>query len=101
MNSVNYLNYKKPDFGAETITKLLELKNVTINRIVSNSISDGAWYDQEEDEWLVLLQGGAVLFVEDEEITLKAGDTLLIPANQLHRVVSTSDNALWLTVHIA
>ena len=98
---MNLFNITTPVDGAEIITELLQHKNVTINRIVSNRLSNGSWYDQEEDEWLVLVEGAALLLIDDEEKTLKAGDTLFIPAHQLHRVISTSDNALWLTVHIS
>ncbi len=97
---MNFFNVKAPREGEEAITELLQHKNVTINRIVSNRLSDGSWYDQEEDEWLILLQGEALLLLDNEEIRLKAGDTLFIPAQQLHKVVSTSTDALWLTVHI-
>ena len=98
---MNLFNITTPVDGAEMITELLQHKNVTINRIVSNRLNNGSWYDQEEDEWLVLVEGAALLLIDDEEKTLKAGDTLFIPAHQLHRVISTSDNALWLTVHIS
>ncbi|MEE8588539.1 MAG: cupin domain-containing protein [Sulfurimonadaceae bacterium] len=98
---MNLFNITTPVDGAEMITELLQHKNVTINRIVSNRLTNGSWYDQDEDEWLVLVEGAALLLIDDEEKTLKAGDTLFIPAHQLHRVISTSDNALWLTVHIS
>ncbi len=98
---MEFFNIATPLEGTETITELLEHKNVTINRIVSNRVENGQWYDQEEDEWLILLEGAALLLVDDEEKRLKAGDTLFIPAHELHRVISTSENALWITVHIA
>ncbi len=97
---MNFFDIKKPNEGDEAISELLQHKNVTINRIVSNRLTNGSWYDQDEDEWLILVEGAAILFIDDEEKTLKAGDTLFIPAHELHRVISTSDNALWLTVHI-
>ncbi|MGB5966215.1 MAG: cupin domain-containing protein [Sulfurimonadaceae bacterium] len=98
---MNLFNISTPLEGEETITELLQHKNVTINGIVSNRLSDGSWYDQDEDEWLILVAGAALLLLDDEEKRLKAGDTLFIPAHQLHRVLSTSENALWLTVHIS
>ncbi|MDA3947473.1 MAG: cupin domain-containing protein [Helicobacteraceae bacterium] len=97
---MNFFNIKTPIEGEETVKELLQHKNVTINRIVSNSLNDSAWYEQDEDEWLLLVEGAALLLIEDEEKTLKAGDTLFIPAHELHKVISTSENALWLTVHI-
>ena len=45
-------------------------------------------------------RGEAVLrFENGEPIPLKAGDHLLIPARQKHRVESTSADALWLALH--
>lgn len=98
---MNFFNISTPVEGMETTTELLKHENVTINRIVSNRLENGSWYDQDEDEWLILLEGAALLLIDDDEKTLKAGDTLFIPAHTLHRVLSTSENALWLTVHIS
>jgi len=97
---MNFFNIATPVEGTENSTELLQHKNVTINRIISNRLENGSWYDQEEDEWLVLIRGAALLMIDNEEKTLKSGDTLFIPAQQLHKVISTSDDALWLTVHI-
>ncbi len=97
---MNFFNITKPIEGKENTTELLQHKNVTINRIISNRIENGSWYDQDEDEWLVLIRGVALLMIDNEEKTLKSGDTLFIPSQQLHKVISTSDDALWLTVHI-
>ena len=97
---MNFFNIAKPVEGTENTTELLQHKNVTINRIVSNRLENGSWYDQDEDEWLVLIRGAALLMVDNEEKTLRSGDTLFIPEGQLHKVISTSDDALWLTVHI-
>lgn len=58
----------------------------------------GEWYDQEEDEWVVLLEGEAQLEIEGTTLTLTRGDHLMIPKHTLHRVISTSRDALWLAV---
>lgn len=97
---MNIFEYPMPEKGKEHIAELLNNKNVIINRIFSNDLQKGQWYDQSEDEWLVLLTGEAVVEFEDIEKTLHQGDTLFIPAHVKHRVKSTSQKALWLTVHI-
>ncbi len=39
----------------------------------------GFWYDQDEDEWVVVLRGTATLeFAGGEQVELKAGDYLTI-----------------------
>ena len=88
-----------PNSG-ETFTSLLEHKNIKINRIVSSSDVKPVEYIQEEDEWLVLLQGEATLLVNNEEKTVTKGETLFIPAKVPHKVLKTNDGTVWLTVHI-
>ena len=88
-----------PNSG-ETFTTLLEHKNIKINSIVSSSNVKPVEYMQEEDEWLVLLEGEATLLVNNEEKTVTKGETLFIPANGAHKVLKTNDGTVWLTVHI-
>ena len=96
---MNLFDYTTPQNG-ETFTALFEHKNIKINRVVSSAHLDDTLYTQEEDEWLVLLEGEATLLLDDEEKKLKKGDTLFIPAKTPHRVLQTQSGTLWLTVHI-
>ena len=98
---MNIYNYQQPINGEETIETLLSKSNITINHIISNNIQNGQWYDQDEDEWLVLITGEAVLNFGDEEVTLHKGDTFFIQRHRRHYVKKTSEDALWLTVHIS
>ena len=87
----------------EEITEILyETENTRIERIVScgQSSPDGFWYDQNEDEWLTLLEGQAILRFEDKTVTLGSGDCLLIKAHEKHRVEYTSKepSCIWLCV---
>ena len=96
---MNIYDYTTPKNG-EDFTTLLEHKNIKINRIVSSADLEPIEYIQDEDEWVVLIEGEATLLVEDEEKILKKGDTLFIPAKTAHKVLKTSDGTVWLTVHI-
>ncbi len=96
---MNFFNYITPKLG-ETFTTLLEHQNVKINRIVSSADIESVEYVQDEDEWVVLIEGEATLLVEDEEKVLKKGDTLFIAAKTPHKVLKTSYGTVWLTVHI-
>jgi cupin 2 domain-containing protein len=61
---------------------------------------DGFWYDQAQDEWVTLLRGTAVLeFDGAPPLPLKAGDHVVIPARQRHRVSAVSPDAVWLALH--
>ena len=54
------------------------------------------------DEWVILLPGEASLaYADGSKIKLTAGDYLLIPAHQKHRVEYTSSEppCIWLAVH--
>lgn len=78
--------------------------DVLIERIISSGQTSppGFWYDQDRDEWVALLQGEAVLaFADGRRVSLAAGDWLLIPAHEKHRVEHTSaaPPCIWLAVH--
>ena len=86
----------------ELTTVLAENSHVRIERIVSTGhvSPEGFWYDQAEDEWVVILEGGAALEFEDPAGTvwLARGDSLLIPAGCRHRVASTKSPTVWLAI---
>ena len=61
---------------------------------------EGEWYDQDWDEWVVVLEGEARLGYEDgHETTLGRGESLFLPRGLRHRVTYTSSPCLWLAVH--
>jgi cupin 2 domain-containing protein len=90
----------------ELIEVLLETEGVRLERIVSTGQATpaGTWYDQDGDEWVVLLQGGAELAFESESEPrrLRAGDYVLIPAHRRHRVAWTDPTTptVWLALHV-
>ena len=85
----------------ETITKLQSGNQFRLEHIISRgqASADEFWYDQNQDEWVALLSGRARLVFNDGSLDLAAGDSLVIPARQKHRVASTSNDAVWLAVH--
>ena len=87
----------------ELFTKLIDNDRILIERVVSTGqvTPEGEWYDQERDEWLIVLQGEGELGYEDgSQIKLTTGDYLFIPAHQKHRVEHTSAEppCIWLTI---
>ena len=87
----------------ESIAHLFENDDVIIERIVSHSHSspEGFWYDQGNDEWVILLSGSASLeFSDGRFVELSPGDYLTIPARVKHRIAQTSAEAIWLAVHV-
>jgi cupin 2 domain-containing protein len=79
---------------------LADVFGTTIERIVSSVRPEPVTYDQEQAEWVVLLEGEATLEVQGEVIALRAGDHLLLPPHTRHRVLETSQGARWLAVHV-
>jgi len=79
--------------------------SVKIERIVSRGHSSpkGFWYDQETNEFVLLLQGRAAILVDGQEemIILEPGDYINIGAHMKHRVEWTDPEkaTLWLAVH--
>ena len=86
----------------ELFTTLLEADNLRIERIVSHGHAspEGFWYDQDQHEWVLVLEGAARLSIEGESKELKAGDYINIPAHQKHRVEWTTPDepTVWLAV---
>ena len=86
----------------EVFEDLLRCGRLQIERILSSDSPDAGLYDQAQDEWVCLLQGEARLWVDGEEVRLRAGDYRFIPAHTAHRVLETSSEppCLWLAVHL-
>jgi len=91
----------------ELFQPLLERPGVRVERILSrgHATPAGQWYDQSEDEWVLLLKGSAALEIEGEgkQRELLPGDYLLLPAHCRHRVTWTAagEETIWLAIHLA
>lgn len=87
----------------ESFVTLFENGAVKIERIVSHSHSSpaGFWYDQADDEWVIVLRGQATVeFASGEIMEMNAGDYLTIPRHVKHRVARTTDETIWLAVNV-
>jgi cupin 2 domain-containing protein len=86
----------------ELIVTLHEAAHVRIERIVSlgHSSPAGFWYDQDENEWVLLIQGASRLQFDGEVIEMKPGDFVSIPAHTRRRVEWTTqdEKTVWLAV---
>ncbi|GBD88442.1 cupin domain protein [bacterium BMS3Abin03] len=93
-----------PGFLSEEIIEtLIESDNVKVERIISKGHSSpkGFWYDQEENEWVIVLKGSAkLIFEENNLIELNAYDYINIPAHKKHRIEWTDPNTetIWLAI---
>ncbi|MDD3352243.1 cupin domain-containing protein [Zoogloea sp.] len=99
----NLLHPLPPPGPEEHIETLLARPGLKVERIVSHGHASppGFWYEQTDDEWVMLVQGCAELLFEcGENLPLRPGDWLQIPAGRRHRVASTDPDTVWLTIHV-
>ena len=93
------------DTAHEAFDNLLDVPGLRIERIVSHGQKSPPdfWYEQDEDEWVIVLQGSATLQIEghDTAVILALGDHYWIPAGLKHRVDSTAADGptIWIAVH--
>lgn len=88
----------------ESVELLLRSESVRVERIISKGNVSPAtgWYDQEDDEWVLLLAGAAIIaFENDIDLNLVAGDHIKIPAHTRHKVKWTDPETetIWLAIH--
>ena len=90
----------------ESLEELLSSPGVRIERIVSHGHASplGFWYDQNDDEWVVVVEGEAEVQIEGESVTrqLSRGDWVFLPAHCRHRVARTAEDrpTVWLAVFV-
>jgi len=89
----------------ELVETLLETDSVRVERIVSSGQAspEEFWYDQDQNEWVVVIKGAAKLMFEgeDEPVEMGPGDSINIPAHRKHRVEWTTPHepTVWLAIH--
>jgi len=102
---MNNLFSNIPDTLQEELFEvILNKPNIKIERIISDGHTTQTfeWYDQEDNEWVLLLQGEAVLSFENEDdLHLDVGEYVNISKHKKHRVsyTSLSEKTIWLAVH--
>jgi uncharacterized cupin superfamily protein len=84
----------------ERFRELARLGDVMVEQIISSSSPDPVEYRQVQDEWVVVLEGAAVLEIDGVEVSLGPGDWVLLPAATPHRVLMTEAGTRWLAVHV-
>ncbi|MDX8388156.1 MAG: cupin domain-containing protein [Ghiorsea sp.] len=104
MKSSNIFENIPKNIKNEFFETILDKNNLKIERIVSkgHTSPEAGWYDQTQDEWVIVLQGAATLTFENgEPVGLEAGSYLNIPAHTKHKV-SWADpqvETVWLSIY--
>ena len=104
MKKENIFTQIPQELKDELFEDILSQPNIKIQRIVSDGHTTGEfdWYDQDGDEWVMLVKGSAIISFENEDdVVLEAGDYINIPAHKKHKVSWTSqdEKTIWLAVH--
>lgn len=103
MNTKNLFSDIPDRIPHEIIETIFKSDTIRIERIISKGQAspENFWYNQTENEWVIVLEGKAMIKYEDESIvTLHKGDYLFIPAFKKHRVEWTDPNqtTIWLAI---
>lgn len=105
MEVKNILSEVPKSLENECFESLIQTREVKIERIISmgHASPEGYWYDQQQNEWVLVIKGRARLHFEgsDTMISLEAGDYINIPSHRRHRVEWTdpAEETIWLAVH--
>ena len=90
------------DKNEEKFFEIFKNETIKIEKIVSNGQKspENFWYEQEKSEFVLVLEGFAILEFEDRVVELKRGDCLNIEAMEKHRVKYTSldEPTIWFAV---
>ena len=105
ITTANIFNNIPEDLPDELVEVISGTENIRIERILSRGQASppGFWYDQEMDEFVLLLRGRAGLVFDGkmDRIEMKPGDYVHIPAHVKHRVAWTDPKheTVWLAIH--
>lgn len=103
-SSMNSLLSLIPDhIDHEQIEGILHHDNIRIERILSQGQTspDNGWYDQDENEWVLVIQGaGEITFEDGDIVKMHPGDHINIPAHHRHKVSWTDPDhvTVWLAI---
>tara|TARA_R110001592_G_scaffold363352_2_gene684820 strand:+ start:92670 stop:92990 length:321 start_codon:yes stop_codon:yes gene_type:complete len=103
MKKENILSNIPNDIPEEIVENLAATNSIRIEKVISKGQSspDDEWYDQHENEWILVVKGaGTLVFENGDEVSLTSGDYLNIPAHKRHRVSWTDpdEETIWLAV---
>ena len=104
MKTLNIFEEIPKNLQEELFEDIISTDELKIERIVSDAHTSpkSGWYESEFNEWVIILQGEAILLFDDkDDIHLKIGDYFNIKALQKHKVSWTSKETqtIWLAIY--
>ncbi|WP_161882874.1 cupin domain-containing protein [Deinococcus alpinitundrae] len=90
------------NFGTALATPSLGAQEVSVVRQRQTPGGFNPAHTQNREEVMVLLSGQVTVSGGEQPTELRAGDTLIVPANALHRIDNTGPvDAEWLIISVA
>jgi len=77
---------------------LVATRSFAVGEILTGALDAPVDFDQDHDEWVLVISGRATLELDDRRHELVAGDWLFLPARRRHRLVGAEPGTRWLTV---
>ena len=101
----NIFSMLPENLKGEVFQELVTSSKFRVERILTSKENqfDRSWYDQDDNEFVILLQGSAKLeFSNNKIIELIKGDYLFINCHDKHRLleVSSKEDTIWLAFFI-
>ncbi len=100
----NFLSLIPEQVDEEIFQDIVDTGQLKIERIISHGQSspETGWYDQEKSEWVMIIEGEAIIEFDDgTETRLGKNDFLFLKPHQKHRVKWTASDrkTIWLAVY--
>ena len=100
----NIYNDVPSQLNDELFEEIISNDKFILERIISEgqATPENFWYDQDKNEFVLLLSGSAEISFEDEPtVLMKAGDYIIIPPHKKHRVAKTNSDkkTFWIALH--
>lgn len=84
----------------ERVDEVVRVGELLVEQILSAVPDTPVEFLQDHDEWVLVLDGGAVLEVDGEVLELGPGDWVLLPAGAPHRLLDNARGTNWLALHL-
>jgi cupin 2 domain-containing protein len=85
----------------EAVHEVAGIRNLALRQILSGRLDGPVDFVQDDDEWVMVLAGHAVLEVDDETVELGPGEWVLLPRGTPHRLLRTEPGTSWLAAHLS
>lgn len=97
---MNFFDNLSIPASGERFETLYENKGILIEKIISSDKQEKKIYKQDHDEWVMLIEGTALIEIEGKEINMKKGDFRMIEKGKTHQVLKTENGTIWFCIHM-